>query len=844
MNNGNISSYILKKYNISIAPGRKGECPFCGNDSFSIKSDDGLGKCFHPCCNKTITKFTESEDIENQFQSLLYQYVFLPLNSKLLEGVKSNASECSKYLQSRKIKKNVVEIFMLGEVPENFDPEPYFIRLKATIQHSIEHLAKEKPKKPIADKIEELTRILISIQDINQEMFNKYQGWLAFFYTNEHHQITSVRFRKPFSKKTRMHKWGEKIGVFGTAFVTPNNECKLLLTDRLLVLEGEFNFLSLQSLFEQSFQHACAVGGVNNADYITIKNIERNPVACYDNDPSGAGFQLVKNATNFLTLEAFTTPDEDSDLDSFIGTCSSPEDAIEKIKKLSKKRTLHTRNFDSIKKEIFNSRNEKEKPHSINTAVANIIFSDMEDRGVCYHNGMNASYFLSKDTCDLIPIYSDELFAQFLSRYGLQKNEDVFTYVQNFCHTKIKESAREVKIFFFSYFNKKESCLYLFNQGANIYKITSDKIEEVPNGTDDILFLKNPNSTKFKLLKKDWKNSFIDELLMQPLNAGGKILSNGENKLLLLLAILSMFFPEINPTKMILAIIGPKGAIKTSILRNIGKTLEGHKFEVTALPKDPDGFDAVVSNKHFVVFDNVDKGPPWLNDKLAIASTGGINEKRKLYSDNEVSRSQNAAFIGVTSRTPDFTRDDVADRILPFHVERKKDFMPLEEINQEIAEHRNQIMTEIILSLPKIIQAFKSNDSKNKTYKFRMADFASFGSRIFGHFGLENEFINLLTQLEKSQSDFTLVNEPIFDLLCIWAETNSYHWVENKQLCRDLSDLSLKHRIIFPYEKNERGFSQKITQIRSNLENYFVITSKTAGGHKVLYNYRLKEGHI
>ena len=37
-----VSEYIMEKYDISISPGKKGDCPFCDHKKFSIKKDDSI----------------------------------------------------------------------------------------------------------------------------------------------------------------------------------------------------------------------------------------------------------------------------------------------------------------------------------------------------------------------------------------------------------------------------------------------------------------------------------------------------------------------------------------------------------------------------------------------------------------------------------------------------------------------------------------------------------------------------------------------------------------------------------------------------------------------------------
>lgn len=90
---------------------------------------------------------------------------------------------------------------------------------------------------------------------------------------------------------------------------------------------------------------------------------------------------------------------------------------------------------------------------------------------------------------------------------------------------------------------------------------------------------------------------------------------------------MTTFFHSIMPSKVILAAIGEKGSGKTSTLRRLGIILYGSKYNVAPLPTKPDDFDALITNSHLAILDNVDTGTPWLNDKLASVSTGQTIQK-------------------------------------------------------------------------------------------------------------------------------------------------------------------------------------------------------------------------
>lgn len=56
-----VSQVLAREHGIDASPGRKVECPFCGRRTFSIKSDDSVGKCFHPSCNESLVATNRKE---------------------------------------------------------------------------------------------------------------------------------------------------------------------------------------------------------------------------------------------------------------------------------------------------------------------------------------------------------------------------------------------------------------------------------------------------------------------------------------------------------------------------------------------------------------------------------------------------------------------------------------------------------------------------------------------------------------------------------------------------------------------------------------------------------------
>ena len=111
-----------------------------------------------------------------------------------------------------------------------------------------------------------------------------------------------------------------------------------------------------------------------------------------------------------------------------------------------------------------------------------------------------------------------------------------------------------------------------------------------------------------------------------------------------------MFFPELFPTKVILAMVGAKGSGKTSLLLRLGQLFFGPAFAVSNFTTDAKDFDAAITNEAFVVVDNADQPIAWLEDKLAVAATGGSLKRRLYYTTNKLVDFPITAALAITSQ--------------------------------------------------------------------------------------------------------------------------------------------------------------------------------------------------
>jgi hypothetical protein len=212
-------------------------------------------------------------------------------------------------------------------------------------------------------------------------------------------------------------------GLFGHGLFTTGGADDLPeLQGRLMVVEGEFNQLQLESLIvrhaeaegrEPQYIFACAVGGVGNADFATIRKVNRSPLVCYDHDASHAGFALVEKARELMTVTAVTAPEPDTDLDAFLRSFGHDHIAAwAALKALLLRRQVYPRDYQPVAAEIVTARQRQgahdlRRKFEVNAQVAEIIRADLRDRGRFYHDSIRG-YFLSTADKKLIGLDLDQ----------------------------------------------------------------------------------------------------------------------------------------------------------------------------------------------------------------------------------------------------------------------------------------------------------------------------------------------------------------------------------------------------------------------------------------------------
>ncbi len=830
MNNFSVRAHLEETHQVSISREGKLVCPFCQHPTMGLKGDE-LAKCFHPSCGRFINAYSVQSDREH-LQQFMWDFMHAGHQELIKQAEVSETRHAYRYLtEERRVHSQVIgESPVLGIVPTGFEFESRCAHYRQRLQEEANPGQLDGDLKAFDTHTETLRKLK-----------EKHPNWLMFGYTDSNHRLCSLKFREPYGKRFSLFKPLERAGVFNLQLFETNGDG---LWPYLLLTEGEFNVLTLQSLLAEnslSYCKALALGGASSVDWQTLKRFREQWLLFQDNDT--AGHAMAKTMQSHRTFRLIRSNMADEDLDCFIRRFQKPQEALGVLKQAIGQAEPKYRFLEAIGDSINAIRRKEKKKllaFEINQQVGHIMGKELKDRGIFYRTAI-APYFLDEETRTLYLLSKGSRDTQrYLHRFTLNPAESIHKFVLNDLERIAFEEGRETRICQFCHYDRESNRLYLFNRDTEVYRISENAIDVVPNGTDGVLFEPLTDYQPFTREEVESEADQLSDLYIQQVNLEQGALSVDEYRMLLETWVYHLFFDGLHATHPIAAFIGPKGSSKTSSVRRLGLLLFGAGFQVSPIPDKADDFDAIVTNGFLVGFDNVDGQTQWLNDKLAIVATGGCVKRRELYSTNNLVGFPIRARVAITSRTPKFRREDVAERVLPFPLKTLEQKVSERHLMDKILAQRDQFMSWLLLRLQEILRMLaKTEGLPAIETDLRMADFGSFMIRLAMADGVEEQAKDMIWRLTKAQSQFTLEQDPLFELLEILAREHPARRYTTADLHQALTQIAARTGIRYNY-KSANSLGQKIGHLKTNLEQMLDVHIDSGSGNTKIYSFRPK----
>jgi hypothetical protein len=545
-----VSRHLEQQHGLRIAPGHKGLCPFCRHDTFSLTRDDALGKCFHPRCGRFVT----AGSLRGDYRGSLYEILDVLRQKCHNHLVGTPKGYPYRYLtEARQVHPDVVrDLTELGAVPPKVTAEHVakFFKpaldeierrrkeLEGKIEKSLSRRleakevrkeahrqGRQKTQPSARSKTEDEKRWEKEANDLGQrrdflegqqralsERLPLVGGWLAFFHTDAHHRVRSIRFRKPSTEEKKFQAYkpfktkdeSSETGLFGHSLFRPYQAEDKQGCNRLILVEGEVNLLQIHSLAVRTAEPGPegappgprayanwvgAVGSANTLDTGTIAKLletpgaARFPVVIQDNDD--AGDAMVCTLSQSFTLEVVVPPAPGQDVDEFI-LSFAPDwpRAWRELCELIQARAVVHRPYAALAKLIYRLRQKQGKADQrrefeIHKAVLDVVVKDLTDRGQFYQEHQQGYYFLAGEKILVALDDHDKQLSCLLERYGLNPSERVHEYLREALHLEALQRGLPTHVHRFAWFNRETHTLYVFDHAEGVYRITADSIEPV-----------------------------------------------------------------------------------------------------------------------------------------------------------------------------------------------------------------------------------------------------------------------------------------------------------------------------------------------------------------------------
>jgi len=484
----------------------------------------------------------------------------------------------------------------------------------------------------------------------------------------------------------------------------------------------------------------------------------------------------------------------------------------------------------------------------------------------------NYTYYLDSRKKLHIVSEREESFQTVLGEYGIVKSrKGVYDYIVQtaMVETQINaiKSGEKATVYKFSHYDLATNTLYINNSDGRIIKVTTDNIEFVDNGHDNIIFIGERDTVPFiessEIPSKPEQamRNFGYEI-MDSLNLQDSLITVEQQKVLATFYYLATFFDTLNPNRILLISIGPAGSGKTTLSKNMLYSIYGNKTNLLMVSKSTQSnIEYIAHNNHISVLDNLDTYIEWMNNFLASVATGGTMQVRKLYSDSTLMNIELNTWVSISSRIPrSFTRTDIADRSLYLSFSRlpEDDKISDEQFHSRIMKKRILINADVIYYLQEILNSIEqfyndnpaTDEPENRKNPLptpiRMVDFSNFCLMAsYNNKPLYDLTLSALKSLKEEQKTYMVENSNIYntmmDYVNITPDKDSTGWTHKKtasELHKDL--LSYKFKGDVDYNITAASNLGKHLMELNDLKDFIEMEVSTKGqGRTKFYRFRL-----
>ena len=192
----------------------------------------------------------------------------------------------------------------------------------------------------------------------------------------------------------------------------------------------------------------------------------------------------------------------------------------------------------------------------------------------------------------------------------------------------------------------------------------------------------------------------------------------------------------------VLAFFGEQGTAKTTNQKKLVTVIDPGPVPTRKPPRDPESWVTAAAGSWIVGLDNLSDIQPWLSDSICRAVTGDGDVRRKLYTDGEHAVFAFRRVIILNGIDLGALRGDLAERVLPIHLETITESQRLseDEIWPKWKEAHSRILGAVLDLAVSVVRLLPLVRLESKP---RMADFSRILAavdKVMGTQGLDHYF--------------------------------------------------------------------------------------------------------
>ena len=375
---------------------------------------------------------------------------------------------------------------------------------------------------------------------------------------------------------------------------------------------------------------------------------------------------------------------------------------------------------------VAEARSRKGRAHAVRQSVGDLIIGVLLNMGKLIL-GSDGHRFYFFDAEHVLYDVSDHLFEEFLARHSglIQTEREIFDYVITRMYNRAGE-LEPTAVGAHSYVDPGTGTAYFANGPSEMFMREGGGEWRTTHNGDGFIFA--ASHTEPCVPDFTANGAALAALIGLGSIGDGPVLTADEQRILVKTFFVKSQFAY--RTRMIASCQGEPGSTKTSFCQNLCMASDGGGFEVVLVSGTASTESVIVSlsNRDQVVLDNLESFNKGFEDTLSVYATGGdLAERRTLYSDNRsYIKHRRTKLLFITSVVPQYTRDDVAERVLPFYfVKPRGGVLPETALRELVLAWRHVVLGDLLSEIGRM--ADRLAYITPPLLSTRMADFAGFG---------------------------------------------------------------------------------------------------------------------